>query len=52
MSKKHKIIIISVIITLLLTIHGVWQWQKPKPEKISYNQFLEEVEKGVSKRYS
>ena len=46
MSKKHKIIIISVIITLLLTIHGVWQWQKPKPEKISYNQFLEEVEKG------
>jgi cell division protease FtsH len=46
MNRKHKIVIVSVIVVLLLFSYGFWQYKKPKPERISYNQFLHEVQQN------
>lgn len=46
MHKKHKIIMISALIILFLFVYGFWQYRNPKPERISYNQFLHEVQQN------
>lgn len=46
MHKKHKIIMISALAILFLFVYGFWQYRNPKPERISYNQFLHEVQQN------
>lgn len=52
MKKKYRMIIASMITVLLLITYGFWQYRKPKPERISYNQFLHEIQENrVEKVY-
>lgn len=46
MGKKYKVIFSTLLIVLLLVIYGVSYYQKPKPNDISYNQFLYEIGQG------
>ncbi len=44
MAKRHIIVIGLVLAVLLLLTFGVWQYKKPAIERITYNQFLHEIQ--------
>lgn len=50
MNKKLKIILASAIAVILLLTYGVWQYKKPNPKRISYNEFLHEMQEGHVKK--
>ena len=50
MDRKYKVIISIVAVILIILPIMVWNLRKPVPEELTYNQFLEETQKGRVER--
>jgi hypothetical protein len=46
LNKKYKIITVVAIGILLLLTYGVWQNRRSTPKKMSYTEFLQEIQKS------
>ena len=52
LNKKYKIITVVAIGILLLLTYGVWQNRRSTPKKMSYTEFLQEIQENRVKRYT